>query len=182
MRLILAVRILFATLFSREIAQQVRAMLAGSQTAAPQPSPAPSSAQAAAPRPQPVVRSEALTLLGALQREARFVDLVQEPLSQYSDAQIGAAARDVLRDCGRVLERLFAVQPIMQEAEGAEVEVPAGVDVARVRVTGASAGSPPLRGRVVHHGWEATRCEMPSWSGSAVGARVVAAAEVERMA
>ena len=40
-------------------------------------------------------------------REARFVDLVNESLDGYSDAQIGAAARDVLRDSKKVLDRLF---------------------------------------------------------------------------
>jgi hypothetical protein len=53
---------------------------------------------AAAPRP----RSEALTLLATLQREARFVDFIKESLEGYSDAQIGAVARDVHRDCGKV--------------------------------------------------------------------------------
>jgi hypothetical protein len=45
-------------------------------------------------------RSEALNLLAAMQREARFVDFIREPLDGYSDAQIGAAARTVHRDCG----------------------------------------------------------------------------------
>ena len=54
---------------------------------------------------------EALTLLAALQREARFVDLVQESLDAYTDAQIGGAARDVLRDCRKTLDRMFALKP-----------------------------------------------------------------------
>ena len=55
--------------------------------------------------------SEAITLLAALQREARFVDFIQESLDGYSDAQIGAVARDVHRDCGAVLTRMFALRP-----------------------------------------------------------------------
>ena len=62
--------------------------------------PVPAAPPAAEPAPR---RSDAITLLAALQREARFVDLVQEPLGEYSDDQIGAAARDVLRDCREVL-------------------------------------------------------------------------------
>ena len=50
--------------------------------------------------------------MAALQREARFLDIVKEPLGQFDDAQVGAAARDVLRDCGDVIERMFAVQPV----------------------------------------------------------------------
>ena len=89
-----------------------------------------------APRPQRAAggqgtpASEAITLLAALQREARFVDFIQESLAGYSDAQIGAAARDVHRDCGAVLERMFALRPAVAEEEGTEVEVPAGFDPA----------------------------------------------------
>ncbi len=56
---------------------------AGAKTAA-----ADSSAAVAKPAS---TRSDAVTLLAALQREARLVDLIQENLAAYSDAQIGAA-------------------------------------------------------------------------------------------
>ncbi len=117
--------------------------------------------------------------MSALQREARFVDFIQESLAGYTDAQIGAAARDVHRDCGTVLARMFALQPAVDKQEGDEVEVPPGFDPARWRLTGNVAGEPPFRGRLVHPGWEATACELPSWSGSAAARRIVAAAEVE---
>ncbi len=133
-----------------------------------------------APRPKPAaVRSEAVTLLATLQREARFVDFIQEPLTGYSDAQVGAAARDVHRDCAAVIERMFALEPLAEEAEGAEIEVPAGFDTGRFRLVGNVAGEPPFRGRLVHHGWEASKCEVPAWSGSEGALRVVAPGEVE---
>jgi hypothetical protein len=141
------------------------------------PAPKPVAAKPAAPKPP--ARSEAITLLAALQREARFVDFVQESLAGYSDAQIGAAARDVHRDCGAVLARMFALRPAVAEEEGKEVEVPAGFDAGRWRLTGNVTGQPPFHGRLVHPGWEATVCELPTWSGSAAAARIVAPAEVE---
>ena len=67
----------------------------------------------------------------------------------------------------------------MREEENAEVEVPAGFDPGRWRLTGNVTGEPPFRGRLVHPGWEATACELPSWSGSSSAARIVAPAEVE---
>ena len=67
-------------------------------------------------KPEPPVRNDAIGLLAALQREARFIDIVKEPLGDYSDAQVGAAARDVLRDCGAVLDRLFKLEPIVDKA------------------------------------------------------------------
>ncbi len=134
----------------------------------------------AAPKPPPKpARSEAVTLLAALQREARFVDFIKEPLDGYSDAQIGAAARDVHRDCGKVLDRLFAIRAIDSQEEGSTLEVPAGFDAGRYRLTGNVAGNPPFRGRLVHHGWEAGEVQLPEWSGTPQSARVIAPIEVE---
>ena len=110
------------------------------------------------PAPKPAVRSEAITLLATLQREARFVDFIQESLAGYTDAQIGAAARDVHRDCGVVLKRLFAFGRPWTKRRGRRWKSPAGFDPARWRLTGNVAGEPPFRGRLVHPGWEATIC------------------------
>jgi hypothetical protein len=177
-RIWLAIRILFLTLFKAAVARQVRELLSaekkgGPAVAEPPPKPKPP------PAPRPPVRSDAITLLATLQREARFVDFIKEPLGSYGDAQIGAAARDVHRDCGKVLDRLFAIRPILSDPEGAEVQVPAGFDAGRYRLTGNVAGEPPFCGRLVHPGWEATQCDLPTWSGTAAAARVVAPVEVE---
>jgi hypothetical protein len=126
-----------------------------------------------------VTRSEAVTLLAALQREARFVDFLKEPLGGYSDAQIGAVARDIHRDCGAVVERLFGPIPVVSQPEGSQIEVPAGFDSGRFQLTGSVAGEPPFRGRLAHHGWEAARCDVPLWSGKEASVRVIAPAEVE---
>jgi hypothetical protein len=114
-----------------------------------------------------------------LQREARFVDFVQESLADYSDAQIGAAVRDIHRDCSAVVQRLFALKPAASQEEGAEVDVPEGFDPNRWKLSGNVAGKPPFHGRLVHPGWEATLCELPLWTGSPAAARIVAPAEVE---
>jgi len=153
------------------------------------PEPAAADARQAPPAPkQPVpksaaptapVRNDAITLLATLQREARLVDIVKEPLSDYSDAQIGAAARDVLRDCGAVLDRLFDLRAVVDQEEGASVEIPAGFDAGRYRITGNVARQAPYSASLVHPGWQATRCNLPQWTGSQDAAMIVAAAEVE---
>lgn len=135
-----------------------------------------------APSTQMVVkspRSDAVTLLAALQREARFVDIVNESLDGYSDAQIGAAARDVLRDCGKVLARIFALRPMLEQEEGATVQVPAGYETECYRLTGDVSREPPFAGKLMHAGWQATKCDLPTWTGSGKGALVVAPAEVQ---
>ena len=180
LRISIAFRAFFAALFNAEAAQRIAEALAQTDT------PASAAAQAPAPSlkweptpPQTPARSEALTLLSALQREARFVDFVQESLEGASDEQIGAVVRDVHRDCAAVLNRMFSIQPLLDQQEGDAVEVPAGFDSAKYRLTGNVAGQPPHKGRLEHHGWQATKCEMPTWTGNSDSALVVSPAQVE---
>ena len=132
-----------------------------------------------ATRPDAPARNDAITLLATLQREARLVDIVKEPLSDYSDAQVGAAARDVLRECGTVLDRLFDLQTLVDHEEGDTIEIPAGFDAARYRVSGNVAKTAPYAAALVHHGWQAKRCQLPQWTGAKDAAMIVAPAEVE---
>jgi hypothetical protein len=176
----LAFKVFFLTLFNRAAAEAVREAigrpaLPGGNVVDKSPPAAPAKPAA----PPPPRRSEAVTLLAALQREARFVDLVKEPLDSYSDDQIGAAARNVLRDCATVLDRFFDLKPVVGQAEGESLEVPAGYDPARFRVVGNVGGAPPFQGRVVHSGWQAGVVNLPAWTGSNDSAKVVAPAEVE---
>jgi hypothetical protein len=184
-RISLAFRLFFWILLHASAEQVAR--LAGRGAAPATPGDAasikqPSASKTAVPKvpvPKLPVRSEAITLLATLQREARFVDFIQESLADYSDAQVGAAVRDVHRDCGTVLKRLFALRPAVEQEEGTEIEIAVGFDPTRWRLTGNIRGEPPFRGRLTHPGWEATHCELPNWSGSVVAARIVAPAEVE---
>jgi hypothetical protein len=179
MRIGLALRTGWKVLTDGSFAERIRQVLSGSAAPAAaqlEQKPAP---QVREPRPARPARSDAIMLLAALQREARFVDLVCEPLDQYSDAQIGAAARDVLRDCGQVLERMFQLQPVLSAEEGSTVTVPAGFDAGCYRLSGQVEGQPPYQGRLAHHGWKAATCKLPQWSGSAEASLVVAPAEVE---
>jgi hypothetical protein len=124
-------------------------------------------------------RNPALTLVAALQREGRLVDFLKEDLRGYSDEQVGAAVRDVHRDCAAVFERCFAFAPLRAEDEDASVTVAAGFEPSEVRLIGKVTGEPPYRGVLRHAGWRATRCELPSWSGGEAATLVVAPAEVE---
>lgn len=181
-RLIVAFRAWFRILFNSAVAEQVEQVLNAKGPAALTHEPAAAPKEAAAPpkpvKPKAPLRSDALNLLAALQREARLVDFVQESLDGASDAQIGAAVRDVHRNCRSVIERMFALAPVETATEGAEIQIPAGFDPGRLRLSGNVAGAPE-RGTLQHHGWQATRCELPQWSGSEQSALVVAPAEVE---
>lgn len=179
-RIVLAFRLFFQVLFDAPLAERVE-QAALSQ----EPEPSESTEQPAkkvekvVEKPKSPARSEALTLLATLQREARFIDFIMEPLDDYSDEQVGAAVRDVHRDCAKTLTRLFAIGPVVNDEENADVTVPDGFDAGRFRLTGNVAGDPPFQGQLVHHGWEAGICQLPAWTGTESAARVIAPAEVE---
>lgn len=182
MRLLLATRVFFNILTNSALAEVMQKHFGG-KAAPALPAPAapvqPKQPPAPAPAPKAPLRSEAVTLLATLQREARFLDFLMEPLTGYADAQVGAVARDVHRDCGAVVKRLFDPQPAVSQEEGSTMEVAAGFDAGRYRLTGNVTGQPPYRGRLVHPGWEAAKCDLPVWSGSKKSAHVIAPAEVE---
>jgi hypothetical protein len=136
----------------------------------------PAAAKPVAAKPE---RSEALTLLSLLQREARLLDLIQEPLDQYGDAQVGAAARPCLKQCHQTLNRVFDLRPLADAAENTVIPVPAESSPLKIQWVGEVAAQDG-KGRVVHPGWKATKCALPTWAGKQDEALVVAPTEVER--
>ncbi len=157
-------------------AAQVRRLLSGQPAETPAPAPTPTSAPTPA---SAALRHDALSLLAVLQREARLLDFLKEPIEGYSDAQIGAAVRSVHKDSAAVIERMFGVEPLAAQTEGATMEVPAGYDPARFRLVGNVPAQGPLRGRIAHPGWKATRADVPEWTGRADASSVLAPTEVE---
>lgn len=120
----------------------------------------------------------ALQLLGLMQREARFVDFIQEDVAPYTDAEIGAAARVVHEGCRKVLREHFTIQPVRVEAEGSRVTLEAGFDAAAVHLTGNVVGQAPFIGTLGHRGWQVTEVKLPQLTDTQA-AKVIAQAEVE---
>jgi hypothetical protein len=133
----------------------------------------------AAAAPPPDTAERAVQLLALLQREGRFIDFVVEDLASYSDAQIGAAARDVHAGCHRVLERYLTLESILADREGQPVTVgqDGAVDPAVFHLVGNVAGSPPFRGTLLHPGWRASRVQLPPLATT--GRMIIAPAQIE---
>ena len=183
-RIALAVSSFFAIIARPEFAAGVAQLRAGPVPApaatpapvAPAPAPAP---VAPAPAPLQVApHTAALQLLGLLQREARFVDFVEEDIATYSDAEIGAAGRVVHEGCRKVLREHFPMAPVRSEAEGSRITLPAGFDAAAVRLTGNVVGQAPFTGTLGHRGWRVTGSTLAQLAPGH-DASVVAQAEVE---
>jgi hypothetical protein len=122
--------------------------------------------------------ASALQLLGLLQQEGRFVDFLQENVSAYSDAEIGAAARVVHEGCRKVLQAHLTLAPVRDEAEGGRVTLPVGFDAAAVRLTGNVVGQPPFSGTLMHRGWRAAELHLPKLAADH-DVTILAPAEVE---
>ena len=117
----------------------------------------------------------ALQLLGLLQREARFVDFIQEDVAPYSDAEIGAAARVVHGGCRKLLAEHFTLAPVRAEAEGSRVTLAAGFDAAAVRLTGNVVGQAPFTGTLSHRGWQVTQVRLPQLTDARAAAIIAQA-------
>ena len=136
-----------------------------------------------APIPEPVILKEAtpdaaLQLLGLLQKNARFIDFIQEDIASYSDADVGVAARVVHEGCKKAVHEHFTLAPIRTELEGNKVTLPAGFDAESVRLTGNIVGSAPFTGTLVHKGWQVTDVRLAKLTQTH-NANIVAPAEVE---
>jgi hypothetical protein len=180
-RISLAFRAFFAALFDSSKSAAINAALTGItlQKGNTAGHAAVENVQRDVARPAAPARSEALTLLAALQREARFVDLVKQPLVNFSDEQIGAAARTVMGDCQKVLDRFFDLQLLTDAPEGSPYDVPQEYDPGRYKLSGRVEGSGPFHGQLIHPGWQATTVKLPEWTGSKSAAQIIAPVEVE---
>lgn len=120
----------------------------------------------------------ALQLLSLLQQEARFIDFVQEELTGFSDAEVGAAARVVHEGGQKVLKEYFSLEAVRDEQEESRITMPEGFDATTVRLTGNVVGQAPFTGILVHRGWKASEVKLPKLA-EGHDAHIVAAAEVE---
>ncbi|KVE33998.1 DUF2760 domain-containing protein [Burkholderia sp. TSV86] len=183
-RLSLAFGLFFSVLGDRALASRARRLRDGeADAAAPVSAAAPvTPAQpAAAPAPADIAQASpdtALQLLALLQRDARLIDFVEEDISGYADADIGAAARLVHDGCRKALREHFTIRPVRDEAEGTRVTIPEGFDAAAIRLTGNVVGTPPFHGSIGHRGWRVDAVRLPKLN-KGHDATIIAPAEVE---
>ncbi|MBL8398745.1 MAG: DUF2760 domain-containing protein [Candidatus Accumulibacter sp.] len=175
-RLSIALSSFFKILGNSDFAARVRAL--NDSPSSPTPTAATPPPAPAAPPLRQAAPDGALQLLGLLQREARFIDFIQEDVAAYADADIGAAARVVHEGCRKVLRDNFTLGVVRDEAEGSRVTLPAGFDAAAVRITGNVVGTAPFTGCLTHRGWQVVDTRLPKLSEKH-DLRIIAPAEVE---
>lgn len=130
------------------------------------------------PKVKATTPESALQLLSLLQKEARFIDFMQEDLKGFADAEVGAAAR-VIHDGGqKVLSEYFTLVPVRTEEEESRLSIPAGFNPSEVRLTGNVVGEAPFNGTLIHRGWKVAEVKLPKLADG-YDATIVAPAEVE---
>lgn len=174
MQIVLAFRAFFALLFGGKLPADLIAELGLAPKSA---APAPKSPPPAAAAPQVKPADGALQLLGLLQREGRILDFFMEDLGQYSDEQIGAAARDVHEKTKEVLVRHFAPAPVIDAVEGSPATAPKGTGVVKF-IGNVPATGEPGPGILRHRGWKATTASLPTLA-SKQDLSILAPAEIE---
>jgi hypothetical protein len=137
---------------------------------------------AAQPPPEPTFSEApveaALQLLGVLQREGRLIDFLEQDVSTFDDAAIGAAARVVHDGCRRALRAHATIVPVRNESEGASVDIEEGFDLASVKFTGNVGDGGPRRGVLRHRGWRSESLKLPKTVGPH-DPSILAPAEIE---
>ena len=124
----------------------------------------------------------AVQMLALLQREGRFVDFVREDVAAYSDAQIGAAVRDIHAGCRRALDRYMTLQAVVAGREGDAVTIGQDqpFDPASFHLVGNVTGQPPFRGTLLHSGWRVAQVQLPPLPPQGTSGRtIVAPAQIE---
>ena len=132
----------------------------------------------AAEAPRTPTAETAIQLLGLLQKEGRLLDFLLEDIEAYTDAQVGAAVRNIHRDCQEILKERIGVKPVLDGEEESQVTVDSGFDPSRIRLIGNVTGDPPFSGVLKHHGWYAGGVNLPPLP-QGYDPLVIAPAEVE---
>ena len=120
----------------------------------------------------------ALHLLSLFQSEGRLVDFIQEDVAQFSDDEIGAAARVVHKGLKKTFEEHFTAEPVLAHEEGDAVTVEEGFQPQEIQLLGQVASAGPFKGTLVHQGWRVTDIRLPQ-TVEGRDSRILAAAQVE---
>jgi len=120
----------------------------------------------------------AVQMLALMQRDGRLIDFLSEGISEYPDAQLGAAVRTIHESCRAALNQYVTLEPVLNFEENQPVTLQPGFDADAIKLVGNIVGGPPIRGVLRHKGWRVKQVSLPPLPNG-TGRAVVAPAEVE---
>ncbi len=119
----------------------------------------------------------ACALLSLLQKEARFIDFVMEDVSELEDAQVGAVCKRIHKDLARVAGEFVGIEAISDAVEGERVQIQVGYDPAEFQLSGDVDQKPPFDAQLKHKGWRVRSLTLPRRSDVAQG-KILQAAQI----
>lgn len=105
-----------------------------------------------------------LRILAMMQNSSRFIDFIKEDISQYSDQEVGAVARDIHKQCSKLLEEVVGIRALSKDDEGTSVTINAHFDPQEITLIGNVRGNGPYKGTLRHPGWKASKLSLPECS------------------
>ena len=120
----------------------------------------------------------ALHLLSIFQNEGRLVDFIREDVAQFTDEEIGAAARVVHKGLRKAFDEHFTAEPVLAQEEGERVSIEAGFQPQEIQLLGNVTGDGPYQGILVHQGWRVTDVRLPK-TVEGRNSHILASAQVE---
>ncbi|MBX2812923.1 MAG: DUF2760 domain-containing protein [Myxococcales bacterium] len=173
MRIALAFRAFFATLWGRPLPNTVHLSPGDHNPLTSEPVPD------LIDEPSPLFAEAVATqTLGLLQAEGRLLDFLSEDISTYSDAEVGQVVREIHRGCKKAIDDHFDLEPVRSEAEDGPITIGADFNPHEIRLVGRVVGQPPVTGTLKHAGYRAVSVRLPRIRTDA-SSRVIAPAEVE---
>ena len=126
-----------------------------------------------------IFNNGAMYMLHLLQREGRFIDFLNEDISNYDDAQVGAAVRLIHQNCHKTLEDYFSVEKIITATNEGEIyNLPEkDVDNNIYKLSGNVPNKAPYSGILEHQGWKISSANLPQIN-DAFDCSVLRAAEI----
>jgi hypothetical protein len=103
----------------------------------------------------------ACALLSLLQKEARFIDFLMENVGELEDAQVGAVCKRIHKDLSRVTGQFLGIEAVCGSAEGECVQIEEGYSPAEFQLSGDLDQKPPFEAVLKHKGWRVQSLTLP---------------------
>lgn len=109
----------------------------------------------------------AYALLSLMQKEARFLDFVQEDIQELPDAQVGAVCKRIHKDLKKLFKDFLKIEPVFDSKENETVTIPEGFEPSEIQLSGEIDKKAPFKGVLKHKGWMVDSLNLPRRSSSA---------------
>ncbi len=110
----------------------------------------------------PVNNNAAKQLLKILQKQGRLLDFLTQNIDQFNDKEVANAAKVVHRGCNRALKKHCIIKAIYDTNENTNITLNPNFDRSKVNLTGNHHIKSPIKGILIHKGWQIESLSLPT--------------------